>query len=170
MHMNKTQKITLIAAVADNRCIGGNNQMLWHIPEDFAFFKRYTLGKTIVMGRKTWDSLPKKPLPQRRNIVLTRRAIPDISGAECLSNWKEVWESCSDDEVVVIGGAQIYEQVLAIATDLRITEVHTQVDGDAYFPIIDRHIWREVDRVKHVSEQSGLSFDFVHYQKMNTNF
>ncbi|MDN8582301.1 dihydrofolate reductase, partial [Eikenella corrodens] len=112
--------ITLIAAVADNCCIGSGNAMPWHIVEDFAFFKRYTLGKPVVMGRKTWDSLPKKPLPGRRNIVITRQPLWQAEGAERADSLDAALAMLVDvPEIIIMGGAQIYAQALPLATDLR---------------------------------------------------
>ena len=111
-------QITLIAALAQNRIIGNANQIPWHIPEDFAFFKRYTTGKPIIMGRKTWDGLPRKPLPNRRNIVITRQADWQADGAEAVRDFQAALQACAGErEAVIIGGAQIYAIALPFATD-----------------------------------------------------
>ena len=160
-----SQIITLVVATAKNGCIGINNDMPWHIPEDFAFFKTYTSGKPVVMGRKTWESLPKKPLPNRRNIVISRQADYAAEGAEVVGNLQAAFALCADaPEIIVMGGAQIYAEALPLASDLRITEVDLSVDGDAYFPSIDASTWQEVEREAHVSAK-GLAFSFVHYQQ-----
>ena len=157
------QKITLIAAYAENRCIGINNTMPWHIAEDFAFFKHYTSNKPVIMGRKTWESLPKKPLPNRRNIVISRQLDYVADGAEVVNSLEAALALCIDvAEVVIIGGAQIYKQALPMATDLRITEVALNVAGDAFFPIFNQNEWREMDRETYISTQ-GIGFTFVHY-------
>ena len=159
------QHITLIAAAADNLCIGKDNSVPWHIPEDFAFFKKYTLGKSIIMGRKTWDSLPKKPLPGRRNIVISRQENFTAAGAEVFNSLDIALQKTENEaEIIIIGGAQIYQQALPLATDLRLTEVHLYIDGDAFFPAFERTIWKEISREKHIT-QNGITFDFVHYQK-----
>lgn len=160
-------RITLIAALDENRCIGGENRMLWHIPADFAFFKRYTLGKTIVMGRKTWDSLPSKPLPERRNIVISRHNTKLIDGAHgCFSDLQVALNNHHhESEIVIIGGGQIYQQALPLADEMRLTEIHARFDGDAFFPDFDRTVWQEVERLPQTCPQSGLTFDFVHYRK-----
>ena len=159
------QQITLVVATAKNGCIGINNDMPWHIPEDFAFFKAYTSGKPVIMGRKTWESLPKKPLPNRRNIVITRQTDYEAVGAEVVGNLQAAFALCTDvPEIIVMGGAQIYAEALPLATDLRITEVDLSVDGDAYFSSIDASTWQEVEREAHVSA-NGLAFSFVHYQQ-----
>ncbi|SSY71056.1 dihydrofolate reductase [Alysiella crassa] len=157
------QKITLIAALAQNRIIGANNDIPWHIPEDFAFFKHYTSGKPVIMGRKTWDSLPRKPLPNRRNLVITRQTDWVGQGAEVFANLADALAACGDvAEIIIMGGAQIYAQSIDLATDLRLTEVALQADGDTYFPEFAADVWREVSREKQVS-QNGTGFDLVHY-------
>lgn len=161
-----SQLITLIAAVSENGCIGAGNAMPWHIAEDFAFFKSYTLGKPVVMGRKTWDSLPRKPLPGRRNIVVTRQQGWQAEGAEAAGSLAEALSGLADaPEVIIMGGAQIYAQALPLATDLRLTEVKLQVDGDAFFPAFAAADWQETDRSSHVAV-NDIRFDFVHYRRM----
>lgn len=161
------QKITLIAALSRNRVIGNDNQIPWHIPEDFAFFKTYTTGKPIIMGRKTWDSLPRKPLPNRRNLVITRQTDWKADGAEVFDDIQAALKACTDvPEIVIIGGAQIYAQCLQqnLATDLRLTEIDLNVSGDAFFPDFAAFNWREISREKCVA-QNGTVFDLVHYQR-----
>ena len=160
------QKITLIAAYAQNRCIGINNTMPWHIAEDFAFFKTYTLGKPMIMGRKTWESLPKKPLPNRQNIVISHQADYEAEGATVVGSLTAALALCADAaEVMIMGGAQIYEQTLPLATDLRITEVALDVAGDAFFPEFQAHEWQEIGREAHTSAK-GIEFAFVHYVRV----
>lgn len=159
-------KITLIAAVAQNRCIGADNAMPWHLPEDFAFFKACTLGKPVVMGRKTWDSLPRKPLPGRRNLVVSRQPGWQAAGAECFASLDEALAALAGEaEIMIIGGAQIYAQALPLATDLRLTEVALTVDGDAFFPDFSPVEWREVAREPQTGA-NGTAFDFVHYRRI----
>ncbi|MBR7059966.1 MAG: dihydrofolate reductase [Neisseriaceae bacterium] len=161
-----TQKISLLAAVSKNLCIGKNNTLPWHIPEDFAFFKQYTMGKAIVMGRKTWDSLPKKPLPQRRNIVITRQNSLHFEGAECAFSPDDVIELLkNEDEIVIIGGEQIYKQFIEKATDLYLTEVDISIDGDAYFPNFDLNKWKKISHQTNRSIKE-IDFAFVHYQRI----
>ena len=156
-------KITLIAACAPNRCIGIGNAMPWHLPEDFAFFKAYTMGKPVVMGRKTWESLPKKPLPGRLNIVVSRQAGYQAEGAELVDNLNAALAACGGvEEIIIMGGAQIYAQALPLATDLRLTEVGLTVNGDAFFPEFSLDDWREERREAHVLAQ-GVDYAFVHY-------
>lgn len=159
------QKITLIAAVAKNGCIGIGNAMPWHLPEDFAFFRAYTTGKPVVMGRKTWESLPKKPLPGRRNIVVTRQEGYAAQGAETAASLQTALAACAGaDEIIIMGGAQIYAQAMPLATDLRITEVGLDVAGDAFFPAPPSGLWRERSREGQVSAD-GTAYAFVHYER-----
>ena len=158
-------QITLIAALAQNRVIGNANQIPWHIPEDFAFFKRYTTGKPIIMGRKTWDSLPRKPLPNRRNIVVTHQNPWQAAGAEAAHDFQAALQACAgEQEAVIIGGAQIYAAALPFATDLRLTEIALNPAGDTHFPEFSRNEWREISREAHVSAK-GVAYDLVHYQR-----
>ncbi|MBF0803085.1 MULTISPECIES: dihydrofolate reductase [Neisseria] len=157
------QKITLIAACAENGCIGIDNTMPWHLPEDFAFFRSYTTGKPVVMGRKTWESLPKKPLPGRRNIVITRRADYQAEGAQTMPGLQTALSACAADaEIIIMGGAQIYTEAMPAATDLRITEVGLKVAGDAFFPKISSSRWQEKSRETHTAA-NGINYAFVHY-------
>ena len=157
-------KITLIAAYAARRCIGINNTMPWHLPEDFAFFKSYTTGNPVIMGRKTWESLPRKPLPGRQNIVISRQDY-QAEGAQTAASLEDALALCQGvEEVIIMGGAQIYAQALPIATDLRLTEVGLDVDGDAFFPEFSTETWQEASRENHVSAK-GIEYAFVHYVK-----
>lgn len=157
------QKITLIAAYAEQRVIGIDNTMPWHLKEDFAFFKAYTLGKPVVMGRKTWESLPKKPLPNRRNIVISRQSGYIAEGAETTSDLVQALAMCTGEtEIIIMGGAQIYAQALPLATDLRLTEIYLHIAGDAFFPEFNSTDWQEYSRTHHTTE-NGLQYDFVHY-------
>lgn len=158
-------QITLIAACAANRCIGKDNSIPWYIPEDFAFFKAFTLGKPIIMGRKTWESLPRKPLPGRRNIIITRQAGYSAEGAETAPDLETALSMCQNqDETVIIGGAQIYAQALPFATDIRLTEIDLDVEGDAHFPEFSRTDWQENSRSSHTGTD-GIRYDFVHYRR-----
>lgn len=160
------QKITLIAACAENGCIGINNAMPWHLPEDFAFFRNYTTGKPVIMGRKTWESLPKKPLQGRRNIVVSRRADYPADGAEVMPDLQTALAACAEDaEIIIMGGAQIYTEAMPAATDLRITEVGLNVAGDAFFPKISSSDWQEISREAHTAA-NGTGYAFVHYERL----
>ncbi|MDO5686665.1 MAG: dihydrofolate reductase [Neisseria sp.] len=159
------QMITLVAAVAKNGCIGSGNAMPWHIPEDFAFFKQYTTGKPVLMGRKTWESLPRKPLPSRHNIVISRQADFAAEGASVVGSLQAGLDLCRDAaEIIIMGGAQIYAQALPLATDLRLTEVDLSVAGDAFFPSLTADAWQEIERSEQVSS-NGIRFALVHYRR-----
>ena len=144
-------RVAMIAALADNRVIGRGNALPWHISADLKHFKRTTLGKPIIMGRKTFESIG-RPLPGRRNIVVSRRADfrPDgvsvVGSAEqAVALARAVALEEGVDEVVVIGGEQLYRSLLPLARRLYLTEVHRDVDGDAWFPPLDAG-WREIER------------------------
>lgn len=133
-------EIVLIAAVAQNRAIGKDNQLLWHIPEDMAHFRTLTSGKTVIMGRKTWESLPPRfrPLPGRRNIVISRQANYAAPGAELAGSLEAAYALLGADEIAcVIGGEQIYQLAMDKADRLEITHVELAPEADAWFPEID---------------------------------
>lgn len=158
--------ISLIAAVAQNHAIGKDNQLLWHLPEDMRYFRETTRGKTVIMGRKTWESLPPafRPLPGRRNIVVTRDRQYVADGATLTYSLPEAIATAGDDgETFVIGGADLYRQALPLAQRLYLTEVAEPCAGDAFFPEIPAAEWREVSRTQQRSE-AGIEFAFVVYQ------
>lgn len=159
--------VSLIAAVAANRAIGKNQQLLWHLPEDLRHFRDTTRGKTVVMGRKTWESLPPafRPLPGRRNIVVTRDLHYPAAGAVVVHTLLEALAAVGAvDEVFVIGGAEIYAQALPLAQRLYLTEVGAEPEGDRFFPEFSRGEWHEVSRRPQQSA-TGLDFAFVVYQR-----
>jgi dihydrofolate reductase len=152
--------ITLILAIADNGVIGRNGAIPWRISDDLKRFKQLTTGKPVVMGRKTWDSLPKKPLPERTNIVVTRQPGWKGEGAIAASSLDDALARAAQAaEVMVIGGAEIYRVALSKAQRIELTEVHRPFEGDALFSF-ERDAWREVAREEHVT-QDGLSFSYV---------
>jgi dihydrofolate reductase len=134
--------LSVIAAMSSNRVIGANGSIPWHLPVDMKYFKNTTSKHTIIVGRKTFESFGGSPLPNRRNIVLTRDSQFKSPGAEIFNSLDSALESCTGDkEVFICGGAQIYEQALPLCDKLYITEVNTYVFGDTYFPKIDRDDW-----------------------------
>jgi len=156
-------RINLILARARNGVIGKDGQMPWHLPEDLAYFKQQTGGAPVIMGRKTWDGLPPRfrPLPGRRNIVVTRQADWLADGAEAAASLQAALALCADaDDTWVIGGAQIYEQALPLAQRALVTEIDRACEGDAYAPVFDDAQWKETARVPHTSA-AGLPFSFV---------
>lgn len=156
--------VTIIVAAAKNGVIGKDGAIPWHIPEDLKRFKVLTLGKTVVMGRKTWDSLPRKPLPGRRNIVVTRDDHWHADGAENMG----LDQALDLPDVFVIGGAEIYRAALAQADRMELTEVHKSFDGDTRFDF-DAKDWRQIAREDHVTPE-GLHYSYVtldHERRLN---
>ena len=151
-------EIVLVVAIADNGVIGKDGGIPWHISEDLKRFKALTLNHTIVMGRKTWDSLPKKPLPGRVNVVVTRQKDWSAEGAITASSLGQATAGTSGT-LMVIGGAEIYERALPLASRIELTEVHKNFDGDAWFEL-DRSGWRETAREDHVTPD-GLRYSYV---------
>ena len=151
-------EIVLVVAIADNGVIGKDGGIPWRIPEDMKRFKALTMGHTIVMGRKTWDSLPKKPLPGRVNVVVTRQADWKADGAITAGSLGHATAGTSGT-VMVIGGGEIYERALPLASRIELTEVHRAFDGDALFHL-DRTGWTETFREKHTTPD-GLSYSYV---------
>jgi dihydrofolate reductase len=165
--LNRPQ-IVLIAAVARNGVIGRNNALLWHLPEDMQHFRRVTAGHAVVMGRKTWDSLPERfrPLPGRRNLVLTRQAGWHAPGAETMPTLPDALQALAgQDRVFVIGGAQVYAEAMPIADELLLTEVHRDYEGDVFFPSLQGQPFVEVARQPaEAPAPEGPGFDFVTYR------
>jgi len=156
--------VSLIVAYSTNRTIGRDNALPWKLPGDLAHFKRTTMGCPVIMGRKTWESLG-RPLPGRRNIVITRQTGYQATGAETATSLAQALEMTRDlAEVFVIGGAQIYAQSLSVASRIVATEVHAHVQGDAFFPELDSNTWEETSRHQQPAE-NGLSYDLVEYRR-----
>ena len=159
--------IHLIYARAANGVIGLNNTMPWHLPEDLAHFKQLTSGNPVVMGRKTWDSLPARfrPLPGRTNIVVTRNADWSAEGVLRASSLEEALQAGAQhgDTVWVMGGAQIYAQALPLADEVEVTIIHQDFEGDAYAPELGAE-WVQAQRQDLTSAQ-GLAYSFVRYQR-----
>ena len=150
-------EIIMIAAVAKNRVIGKDNTLIWNIPEDMAHFKALTAGQTVVMGRKTWESLPPRfrPLPGRRNIVISRQADYAAPGAEVADSLENALKLASTAaSVFIIGGEQIYAQAMALADRLEITEVDLEPEGDAWFPEIPTVNWKKTS----ILRSAGCAF------------
>lgn len=158
----------LILARATNGVIGHQNQIPWQLPEDMAHFRQLTMGHPVIMGRKTWDSLPARfrPLPGRRNIVVTRQSDWQAEGAERAGSVDDALALCSGmPDVWVIGGAQIYAEAQPLAHDAHITEIDKAFEGDAYAPVFDPAQWRETDRSSHTAA-NGLDYSFVTLQRV----
>lgn len=165
-------RISAIVAKSVNNVIGKNNQLPWRLPADLKYFKQLTLHHHILMGRKTFDSLG-KPLPQRTSIILTREMSPvgaqtmaaEIFTVNSLEKGIAIAKQNGEDELFVIGGAQIYELAMHILNRLYITEVHAEVEGDAFFPEISQD-WKEISRKKQLKDDKNpFDYDFVVYER-----
>jgi dihydrofolate reductase len=159
------KRLHLIYARAANGVIGRAGGMPWHLPEDLAHLKRMTLGHPVIMGRKTWDSLPPKfrPLPGRLNIVITRQPQWQAEGALVAGSLEQALAHCPDNvDAWVIGGAEIYRQALSLAASAVVTEIAADFEGDAHAPTLGPQ-WTETARERHVAA-NGLAFSFVTYQ------
>jgi dihydrofolate reductase len=160
-------RINLIFARARNGVIGKDGQMPWHLPEDLAHFKKTTGSAPVIMGRKTWNSLPPRfrPLPGRRNIVITRQAAWQPEGAETAASLQAAIALCADvPELWVIGGGEIYAQALPLAQRAVVTEIERDFEGDTFAPTLDAS-WRETDRSAHTAAKDGLPFSFVVHER-----
>ncbi|MBF0255059.1 MAG: dihydrofolate reductase [Gammaproteobacteria bacterium] len=158
--------LSLIAAMADDRVIGRNNRLPWHLPADLAHFKRLTLHKPLLMGRKTWESLPGL-LPQRRHILISRNPDYHAAGAEVVSSLEAGLVLAAEAaEIMVIGGAEIYAQALPLASQLYLTRVQLRVDGDAFFPPFEDQGWRLISQEDHPADaKNPCPYSFLHYQR-----
>ena len=159
--------ISLVVAVAKNRAIGKDNHLLCHLPEDMRHFREVTLGKPVIMGRKTWESLPEafRPLPGRHNIVVSRNAAYQAEGATVVTSLEEALAQAGNvEQVSIIGGADIFRLALPIADILDMTEIEADFDADTFFPEFRQEDWQEISR-KTQQSQSGLTFSFVEYRR-----
>ena len=161
-------KLALVVAQSENRVIGRNNNLPWHLPEDLKYFKSVTMGKAIIMGRKTFESIG-RPLPGRTNIVVTRNQEYRFKGVDIVHDLQEAIDKVKSlslingwDEAMIIGGSQLYEQALPLADRLYLTQVHHQVDGDAYFPAINEQDWEKVDSKSFESDDANpYNYSFI---------
>jgi len=167
--------ISLIAALTENRVIGKNNDLPWHLPDDMKFFMETTKNHAVIMGRKNYDSLPPKfkPLKDRFNIVVTHQAGLHAPGTVAVHSLEDAFivakeHSHSDDEIFVIGGAQIYTLAMPRANRLYLTEIKTTLEGDTHFPSFDKQEWKEMSRKPHPADARHIyAFDFVIYERKN---
>ena len=155
-------RLSIVVAMDDNRLIGNNNQLPWHLPADLAYFKKLTTGKSILMGRKTYDSIG-RPLPNRRNIVITRNVEISIPGCELISSIESALEiTKGDEEVMVIGGASLCNQLLPIINRLYITKIDGEFEGDVFFPEYDDKSWHQVSCESHPKDDlNAYSYHFI---------
>ena len=164
-------EIALIYACASNGVIGKDGHMPWHLPEDLAHFKTLTSGAPVIMGRKTWDSLPPRfrPLPGRSNIVITRQTDWHETGAQCASSLRQALSIAEQTQATtawILGGAQIYAQALPLAQRVEMTLIEQDFDGDALAPTLAPTDWKERSRHTHMSS-TGLRYHFVRWQRTN---
>ncbi|MDW3195195.1 MAG: dihydrofolate reductase [Cytophagales bacterium] len=165
-------KISMIAAMSRNRVIGKDNDIPWHLPDDFKFFKDTTKHHHVIMGRKNYESLPHKfrPLPDRTNIIITRQDAYPVEGATVVASLEaalEISKKAGEEEAFIIGGGEIYRLGLAIAETIYLTEIDGEIDGDVFFPEFDKEVWREVARSHHpTDDRHKFAFDYVTYEKI----
>lgn len=157
-------RLSLIAAMDENRLIGADNQLPWHLPADLALFKRITMGRPIVMGRKTFESIG-RPLPGRRNIVITRDSSFRAPGCEISHGIEAALAGCgADDEVMLIGGASLYQQTLALASCMYITRIHHRFSGDTWFPEFTADSWNIEEKQDFAADENNpYPFSFIKY-------
>ncbi len=153
--------ISLVVAVAENNVIGKNNQLIWHLPADLKHFKKLTTGHTVFMGRKTYDSIG-KPLPNRRNVVISR-SVNEIEGCEVAVSLEDALKLTSaENEIFIIGGAEIYKLALTLANRIYLTQIHQSFDGDTFFPELDLQQWQETQREDFSPDEKNLlSYSFI---------
>jgi dihydrofolate reductase len=156
--------LTIIVATDAGNGIGIRNTIPWHLPEDLAYFKRSTSGHPILMGRKTFDSIG-KPLPNRRNIVITHHPGWQHDGVETATSLDTAIQSIEGQDAFIIGGAQIYTAAMPLVTRLMITAIDRTFDCDTFFPVIDPQQWKEISREKHHSAKNGFDYAFVTYER-----
>jgi dihydrofolate reductase len=156
--------ISIIVAVSDDWGIGKDNELLWHISEDLKRFKRLTSGNVVIMGKKTWESLPKKPLPNRKNIVITDNPEETFEGAITSYSIEDSLTKCvPGEDIYIIGGGSIYRQFMPLADRLFITHVHRKAPADIYFPEIDMKIWEVTE--KEEFESGDIPYTYAIYQR-----
>lgn len=157
--------LSIIVAQAQNRVIGIDNTLPWHLPEDLKRFKQLTMGHHIIMGRKTYESLGRL-LPGRTTVIVTRNPAYQVAGAIVVHSLEQAVQVCGDDaEVFLIGGAELYQQALALADKIYLTLIEAEFNGDAFFPEMDFKVWQQIDQQHHVSAQ-GWSYQYLTYQRL----
>jgi dihydrofolate reductase len=161
--------ISIIVAVSEDWGIGKDNELLWHISEDLKRFKRLTSGETVIMGKKTWESLPRKPLSGRKNIVLTDNPKESIENSVTAYSIEDALSKCGqDEEIFIIGGGSVYRQFMPIADRLFITHVHKKTSADVYFPEIDPEIWEVAGEEEFRSnETNAIPYTYRIYKRRN---
>ncbi|OIP83060.1 MAG: diacylglycerol kinase [Porphyromonadaceae bacterium CG2_30_38_12] len=162
-------KISIVAAVADNYAIGKSNKLPWYLPADLKHFKEITIGHTVLMGKRTFESLPNGPLPYRKNIVLTSMLSDGVEeGYYESDSIEDALQLCENEcHIFIIGGGAVYKQTMDIANSLYITWVHADFQADAFFPSIDFNVWKETERQDFEPDEKNLfAYSFVKYEKI----
>lgn len=164
--MNRTPTISIITAMTRDRVIGKDNRLPWHLPADLQHFKQITMGKPMIMGRKTWESLPGL-LPGRLHIVVTRNKAYAAEGASISHSLEAaIWQAGDVPEIMIVGGANLYAQTLSLAQRIYLTEIDLDIEGDAWFPDFDPARWRETRREEHAAdEQNRVNYRFITLEK-----
>jgi dihydrofolate reductase len=159
--------IAIIVAIAENNAIGKENRLLWHIGDDLKRFRKITTGHTVIMGKKTYESLPLRPLPSRVNIVLSDDPSDNYEGCVMVRSVGEVMDHCrADQENFIIGGGSVYRQFLPLARRLYVTRVHAIFDADTFFPDIPLDVWQITEYEHHCKPDDGdYSYSFINYQR-----
>ncbi|NBI28007.1 dihydrofolate reductase [Chengkuizengella marina] len=161
----KHKNLSIIFAMDQNRLIGKDNQLPWRLPADLAFFKTTTLQHPVVMGRKTYESIG-RPLPKRKNIILTQNKNFKAEGCTVVNTIEEALKQCNDEENFVIGGSEIYKLFLPYVNKLYVTQIEHVFDGDSYFPEIDEKIWEQTSKVRGIKdEKNPYDYYFITYER-----
>jgi len=156
---------SLIVAIAENGVIGFENKLPWHLPADLLYFKKLTLNKTVIMGRRTYESIG-KPLPNRKNVIVTRQKNFMVQGCEVVHSLEDALEKYKNDEVMIIGGASLYKESLPYVNRMYLTFVKANVKGDTYFPEFDSKDWQEISRQDHEPDvKNPYAYSFVVYER-----
>lgn len=160
--------ISIIVAVSEDLGIGKNNELLWHLPEDLKRFKRLTYGNTVIMGKKTWESLPRKPLPGRKNVVITDIPGESFNDAVTAYSIEDALSKCKKgEEIFIMGGGSVYRQFIPLADRLYITHVHKKAPADVYFPKIDPEIWEVVEKEEFkAAEGNPVPYTYMIYERV----
>ena len=170
MNEKEMKTFSIIAAVADNHAIGKDNKLLWHIPADLKRFRKLTTGHAVIMGKKTYESLPRRPLPDRINIVLTDQPDERIPGCITAFSVQDAIAKCPDDECFIIGGGSVYRQFLPLADTLYITRVHREFDADTFFPVLDNLEWHMVSSEEiPAGENQQFPYTYQIFKRKETN-
>jgi len=160
-------KLSIVVAISENNAIGKNNQLLWHLPADLKHFKEITTGHSIIMGRKTYDSIG-KPLPNRRSIVITRNANLVIEGVDVVTDLATAIELCKHDkEAFIIGGAEVYKHALPFTSHIYLTRVHQSYEADTFFPPLNTDEWKEINSISYpADEKNNVAYTFSTLERL----